>query len=357
LSQSRKQALNGTPEEAAEPLAAEVADAVLEAHRHLGLVDQFRGLLARAVEWSGAPLGFVFGLGEERHTLLPIGATIPEGDPRFRALPKLDRERVLDWVRGGDGRFDGAGPLDAVMRHWPAEPIEACVFLPLVAADRQAAGALWLLFEQPAGPESVARIADFLQRVGPAIGNAVQVHAMRELVIKDDTARCFNRRYFEEFLPEEMSRASRFRAPLSLIFFDLDNLKQVNNDHGHAMGSRTLNEVSVRVRGKIRKFDKLFRFGGDEFCVVLPETEWHGALEVAERVRESIAGTPFLTDRTSAGPEGVAITASFGIASFPLHARDKESLVQEADRAMQKIKRDRKDGVGVAEIVGERHGS
>ena len=122
----------------------------------------------------------------------------------------------------------------------------------------------------------------------------MQVRAIRELTIKDDTASCYNRRYFEEFILEEMSRANRFKTPMSLIFFDMDNLKDVNTRLGHAAGSRTLLEVSERVRGKIRKFDKLFRFGGDEFCIVLPETEWHGATEVAERVREVISGRPFL---------------------------------------------------------------
>ena len=93
------------------------------------------------------------------------------------------------------------------------------------------------------------------------------------------------------------------------------------------MGSRTLLEVSERVRGKIRKFDKLFRFGGDEFCIVLPETEWHGAMEVAERVREAISAAR--SSRASARRLTAAqpMTASFGIASFPLHARTKEELV------------------------------
>jgi diguanylate cyclase (GGDEF)-like protein len=176
----------------------------------------------------------------------------------------------------------------------------------------------------------------------------MQVRAIRELTIKDDTASCYNRRYFEEFILEEMSRANRFKTPMSLIFFDMDNLKDVNTRLGHAAGSRTLLEVSERVRGKIRKFDKLFRFGGDEFCIVLPETEWHGATEVAERVREAIAGRPFLT--ATRGPQGAQpMTASFGIASFPLHARTKEELVQRADRAMQSIKASTKNGIATAE--------
>jgi diguanylate cyclase (GGDEF)-like protein len=134
----------------------------------------------------------------------------------------------------------------------------------------------------------------------------------------------------------------------------MDNLKEVNRVYGHNMGSRTLYEVSVRVRSKIRKFDKLFRFGGDEFCIVLPETEWHGALEVAERVREAIAGKAFLLREL--GNEGAAMTASLGIASFPLHARSQKELIERADRAMQRVKNGGKNGIGIAAIEGDEDG-
>jgi diguanylate cyclase (GGDEF)-like protein len=121
------------------------------------------------------------------------------------------------------------------------------------------------------------------------------------------------------------------------------------------MGSRTLYEVSVRVRSKVRKFDKLFRFGGDEFCIVLPETEWHGALEVAERVRDVVASRPLLV-RELGGKTGISMSVSLGIASFPLHARNQRDLVQLADRAMQKVKQEGKNAIGIAEIAGDEDG-
>ncbi len=218
-------------------------------------------------------------------------------------------------------------------------------------SDNQWAGLIWLGFDEEPDGAACRRLDELFDHARPAVGHAMQVVGLRRLIIKDDTAACFNRRYFEEFLPEELARAARFRSPVSLIFLDMDNLKEVNTLHGHSMGSQTLLEVSRRIRTRIRKFDKLFRFGGDEFCIVLPETEWHGAVEVAERVREAIIMRTFLQDEIGGG--GIAMTASLGIASFPLHARTQKGLIAMADRAMQQVKKKTKNAVGIAETTGE----
>ena len=125
---------------------------------------------------------------------------------------------------------------------------------PVTSSDGRWAGVLVLLLDKEPESEALARCGHLIELAAPGVANALQVLSMRELVIRDDTASCFNRRHFEEFLPGELSRASRFRSPLSLIFLDMDNLKEVNSRHGHSMGSRTLYEVSVRMRAKIRKF-------------------------------------------------------------------------------------------------------
>ena len=102
--------------------------------------------------------------------------------------------------------------------------------------------------------------------------------------------------------------------------------------------------MSERIDGGIRKIDKLFRFGGDEFCVVLPETDARGARRVAERTREAIGSRPLLVPEVG----GIGLSASVGIATYPDHAGTSEGLVQAADRAMQKIKASGKNGVGIA---------
>jgi diguanylate cyclase (GGDEF)-like protein len=311
--------------------ASDVMAAALAVSQCLDLEGQLHAFLDVARAWAQAKDGVGFGPDLEGSALAPLSTTLPAGDPRLASLTHAVGSRgPAHWA-------EGAFPL-------AADGVRALA-VPLRAEHETAVGAVVLL--DPA-KDAAASLTELAQRVRPAVVNAMQVRAIRELTIKDDTASCYNRRYFEEFILEEMSRANRFKTPMSLIFFDMDNLKDVNTRLGHAAGSRTLLEVSERVRGKIRKFDKLFRFGGDEFCIVLPETEWHGATEVAERVREVISGRPFLT--ATRGPQGAQpMTASFGIASFPLHARTKEELVQRADRAMQSVKTTTKNGIGTAE--------
>ena len=295
-------------------------------------------------------MGFAFVSDDENGALVCRASTLAVSDRRRSGLQRLDPAPIWQSVPAEEAVLSDLGtlvPLDEPSRKTlPSH----CVALRVEARSSEPVGLLLFLGSTAPSEEVRGRLCRLMHLTRRAVANAVHVRAVQELVIKDDTAECFNRRYFEEFLLEEIARASRFQAPLSLIFFDMDNLKEVNSRLGHAMGSRSLYEISVRVRARIRKFDKLFRFGGDEFCIVLPMTDWHGALEVAERVRESIAGKPFLTTQTAARA-GVRMTASFGIASFPLHARTKEDLVQRADRAMQRIKAGTKNSIAIAEIV------
>jgi diguanylate cyclase (GGDEF)-like protein len=302
-------------------------------------------------DWAAAGFGVAYAAEQGRRSLVPVASTAgSEEDPRFLAFTPFNPGRLGGGsVQEQPVAYEGLGPLASVIGDWSGDTPRSTLVLPLVSSRGRWAGMVVLLLQETPSAEVLERLERLLEMTRPAADNALRVLSMRDLVIKDDTAQCFNRRHFEESLPEELARASRYRSPVSLIFLDMDNLKEVNTRYGHAMGSQTLYEVSVRVRSKIRKFDKLFRFGGDEFCIVLPETEWHGALEVAERVRDAISNKPFLTRDVNNG-KGVMMSASLGIASFPLHARSRATLIQSADRAMQKIKRTTKNAIGVAEI-------
>ena len=333
----------------------ELLDAVLEVHGCLDVPGQTKVLLSRAAKWAGAWCGFGFVPGEEPGTLVPAIREVLASRP-VGGLRSADAGAVSGWLaESGVTPFDGLGPFADLADAWPGPGPQASVAVPLCGDDEAPLAILLLLLDDSASRGVLDRLGRLVAESRPAVRNAAQVRQIRELVIKDDTAQCFNRRHFEASLPEELSRAGRYHAALSLIFLDLDNLKEVNNRHGHPAGSRMLFEVSQRIRGKIRRFDKLFRFGGDEFCIVLPETQWHGALEVAERVRDAIARRPFLEQHTH-DKLGVTMTASMGIASFPLHARSQKELIEQADRAMQRMKSGTKNSIGIAEIVGDGDG-
>lgn len=331
-------------------------DACFDVFRCFDLEAQLDRLLVIGREWTSASFGVAFGPAPETDVFTPLVVHPSDEEEEEPSVTAVDGGRLRRWSGNVLRLVEGTGPFEEVVRRWPGGVPATTLVLPLAGDRGPLAVVLLLAFDRPPPAAAVERFGRLVDHVKPALHNGLRVLSMRELVIKDDTAECFNRRYFETTLPAELSRASRYHSPLSLIFLDMDNLKEVNNRHGHAMGSRTLLEVSQRIRSRVRRFDKLFRFGGDEFCIVLPETEWHGALEVAERVRDAIASRQFLT-RELGDANGIRMTASLGIASYPLHARTQKDLIEHADRAMQRIKNATKNSIGIAEIVGGSHGS
>ncbi|MFN7965238.1 MAG: GGDEF domain-containing protein [Acidobacteriota bacterium] len=183
----------------------------------------------------------------------------------------------------------------------------------------------------------------------PALDNLRVVEALRDLAIRDDTADCFNRRHLDRSIDDETERARRFNGRFGLIFVDMDNLKEVNTRFGHGAGSRALYEASVRMRRCVRSIDQLFRYGGDEFVILLPGTSLDGAREVAERVRREIAGKPF----DMPGGHLLELTASTGVSAWPEHGPEARTVLEAGDAAMRRVKAAGKNAVGVAQLPEE----
>src|SRR5437870_1269153 len=178
-----------------------------------------------------------------------------------------------------------------------------------------------------------------------AIENAQNFAKVQELTVLDDHTGLFNSRHLKRTLEQEIVRATRFGHPVSLIFFDLDHFKQVNDTHGHQAGSRVLAEIGRLLLGTLRSTDVPVRYGGDEFVILLPETSKDQAMECAKRLRGEISRWQFLAEEPY-GP--LQITASLGVASFPDDARVPEELLRRADDAMYRVKAERRDGVAAA---------
>jgi diguanylate cyclase (GGDEF)-like protein len=175
-----------------------------------------------------------------------------------------------------------------------------------------------------------------------AIENARNFHKVEELTVLDDHTGLFNSRHLKRQLEQEVVRATRFGHPVSLIFFDLDHFKLVNDSHGHQAGSRVLHEVGKLLLRTLRSTDVPVRYGGDEFVILLPETSKDQAIEAARRIGGEIAREAFLADQ-SFGP--LKLTASLGVASFPDDARSPDDLLRRADEAMYRVKAERRGGV------------
>lgn len=174
-----------------------------------------------------------------------------------------------------------------------------------------------------------------------AIERVALYQKMAELAVTDDLTKLFNSRYLNRTIEVEIQRSERSKTSVSLIFMDLDNFKQVNDNFGHLVGSKVLVEVGQILMKSLRTIDIIARYGGDEFVIVLPQTIPEAALRVAERVRRLIEKNIFLKK----DGYNIRLTASFGVASYPRSAKTKEELIKLADEAMYKVKSYTKNGV------------
>jgi len=189
--------------------------------------------------------------------------------------------------------------------------------------------------------ELLAALADF---TAIAVENARYVKRIKDLSIVDDVTGLYNSRHLHTLLETEISRAVRYAAPFSVIFLDLDYFKLVNDQHGHLVGSRLLREIGQVLKFNLRTVDWAFRYGGDEFVLILPRTGKKEALLVAQRLRHALNENVFLKNERL----NIRVTASFGIATFPEDAKTKEDVIRMADQAMYRVKRTTRDDIAQA---------
>lgn len=167
-----------------------------------------------------------------------------------------------------------------------------------------------------------------------AIENANDVARIQQLTITDDTTGLFNVRHLYDVLGRELDRCARKRLPLSLAFLDLDRFKLVNDAHGHLVGSELLARTAQRLQDLSRKQDYCFRYGGDEFVILMPETDAPEALAQGSALLGELLATRF---RMKAGLE-LRVSASVGIATAPKDGDTVHTIVGAADARMYQVK-------------------
>jgi len=196
--------------------------------------------------------------------------------------------------------------------------------------------------------QQALEINTFAMRLDAAYKELEHTNArLKETSFKDDVTGLYNRRFFSIRLEEELSRHRRFNHPVSVVLFDLDGFKAVNDELGHAVGDETLRDIAQILMKHSRGINVVSRYGGDEFAILLVETSKAGARLYADRIRQVVSQYPF--------SHGKTITASFGVASLPDdEAATSEDLFRAADEALYMAKRAGKNQVaatGTAERV------
>ncbi len=290
-------------------------------------------------------------LVDEKKKDLYFEIAVGEGAEKLRELRIQMGEGIAGWVaREGetlvvkdvhsDPRF--ADRFDAVA-HFHTHAVLA---VPLRSKGRTL-GVIEVingLSGQEFGEDDVRTLASIADYAAIALENARNFQRIEELTVLDDHTGLYNSRYLYRQLEVESVRARRFGHPLSIVFLDLDRFKHVNDTYGHQLGSLLLREVGKVLLSTLRTVDIATRYGGDEFVVLLPETDLKQSRLAAERLRQALVDRYFLKE------EGLAVrlTASFGVATLPDDGSSADELMRKADMAMYQVKEGGRDGVRLA---------
>ena len=233
---------------------------------------------------------------------------------------------LLDYQLGAN---DGLQLIHAAASRGCRVPI---VFLTADASewvDNEAmqAGALDYLVKGEITPRAMERSLRYAVKLGESM------EALRLLATRDELTGQLNRREFDRILREERERALRFRHPLALVLIDIDHFKSVNDTQGHQAGDAVLSEVAGRLAKQTRTVDRVARFGGEEFALVLVETDYEAATHVAEKICRAQEKAP-----VKVGALEIIVTISAGVAVLPSDADSCAELVAAADRALYRAK-------------------
>ena len=276
----------------------------------------------------------------------------PDGGPAIVTRGMTDQESARPPTSGVVGMLPGT--ITVSYRYGrdregggEADLIRGGAFVPLVGRELRPVGTLSLFWrtEHEPGQKEIDDVEKLAASCVPAIENARRYGEARKLAETDGLTGLYNQRYFQETLRREVTRAHRYQRKLTLIVFDLDDFKSINDQVGHLAGDRVLAQAADRLREAVRSVDVACRIGGDEFAVIMAESAATDGEQLFRRVHNSMRGTAL-------GPDEQRLRLSGGIAEL-LHGDTPASLFERADAALYRAKelgKDRADIAGAGEL-------
>jgi diguanylate cyclase (GGDEF)-like protein len=312
------------------------------------IVDLVRGV-------TGGDSCLVYLIDDTREFLILRASSNPEIDVIGKIVMKVG-EGLTGWVarEGVPVAIDSAAPQDSRFRHVPGlseDTFEAFLSVPIIAPTQRLIGIINVQHRKP--HHHSERERTLLSIIGHQVGGAIDNASMyrkteqmaselqtineklRHFAFRDGLTNLYNHRYFHEAIEREIARAKRHGHFLSLVLIDVDRFKVVNDTYGHLRGDSVLRIMAQRILASSRLADTVSRYGGEEFGMLLPETDAEGAHAKAESCRAAIESTQIYAEDSAA----IHVTVSIGVAAYdPDHPVTKEFLIGAADDALYESK-------------------
>lgn len=290
----------------------------------------------------------------------PLWGDGSEADPfvremglkNFAVIPVVNRKRISCWKIKNCQETGCPAHGNKLLRCWlvpgtkccdgrvisSQEKLKRCETCPVFSSQdsNSIEGVLLVdnsLSDKPIDQKTVTLLSIVAHSIGIAVNNAKAYSNVLRESIHDDLTGLHNRRYFNERLIDETDRAKRYGGTVSLLMIDIDHFKRINDTYGHPVGDDVLVWVAHTLRDKLRKTDLVSRYGGEEFAIILLNTQRDTAIEIAENLRGAIAESPLPENDT------VKVTISVGVSTLGIDAISFDGLVNNADKALYNAKR------------------